>query len=102
MNERTGKEVELDDIVKGYDTGGEYVLQKELDEIAAGRSHFLKIAGFVDLGQVESVFFDRSTRVPWRTKGKDGLLTFHFAGLMRSGTVLLVASVTLLVWDSRP
>ncbi|WP_455771743.1 Ku protein [Streptomyces lavendulae] len=42
VNERTGDEVELSDIVKGYDTGGEYVLvePKELDEIAnlPGRS----------------------------------------------------------------
>lgn len=36
VNERTGNEVQLDDIVKGYDTGDEYVLvePKELDEIA--------------------------------------------------------------------
>lgn len=40
VNERTGDEVQLDDIVKGYDTGGEYVLvePKELDDIAPGRS----------------------------------------------------------------
>lgn len=51
VNERTGDEVELDDIVKAYDTGDEYVLvePKELDEIAPGRSRSLDIAGFVDL-----------------------------------------------------
>ncbi|WTP46053.1 hypothetical protein OG429_39660 [Streptomyces sp. NBC_00190] len=59
MNERTGDEVVLDDIVKGYDTGDEYVLvePKELDEIAPGRSRSLDIAGFVDLDEVDPIFF---------------------------------------------
>ncbi|MFK0223883.1 Ku protein [Streptomyces vinaceus] len=62
INERTGDEVGLDDIVKGYDTGDEYVLvePKELDEIAPGRSRSLDIAGFVDLTDVEPIFFDKT------------------------------------------
>ncbi|MFD3330945.1 Ku protein [Streptomyces sp. NPDC058701] len=62
VNERTGDEVELDDIVKGYDTGGEYVLvePKELDEIAPGRSRSLDIAGFVDLADIEPIYFDKT------------------------------------------
>ncbi|WP_234333884.1 non-homologous end joining protein Ku [Streptomyces lavendulae] len=63
VNERTGKEVELDDIVKGYDTGAdEYVLVEpaELDEIAPGRSRALDITGFVDLDEVEPIFFDKT------------------------------------------
>ncbi|MEW1637569.1 Ku protein [Streptomyces sp. NPDC093801] len=62
VNERTGKEVELDDIVKGFDTGDEYVLvePKELDEIAPGRSRSLEIEGFVDLADVDPIFFDKT------------------------------------------
>ncbi|WP_335755577.1 non-homologous end joining protein Ku [Streptomyces sp. Sge12] len=62
VNERTGDEVDLSDIVKGYDTGGEYVLvePKELDEIAPGRSRSLEIAGFVDLAEVDPIFFDKT------------------------------------------
>ncbi|MFD7094087.1 non-homologous end joining protein Ku [Streptomyces xanthophaeus] len=62
VNERTGDEVQLDDIVKGYDTGDEYVLvePKELDEIAPGRSRSLEIAGFVDLAEVDPIFFDKT------------------------------------------
>ncbi|MEU9083362.1 Ku protein [Streptomyces sp. NPDC048357] len=62
VNERTGDEVELDDIVKGYETGEEYVLvePKELDEIAPGRSRSLDIAGFVDLTEVDPIFFDKT------------------------------------------
>lgn len=61
VNERTGKEVQLDDIVKGYDTGAEYVLvePKELDDIAPGRSRSLEIAGFVDLTDVDRALLDK-------------------------------------------
>ncbi|MFE5862163.1 Ku protein [Streptomyces virginiae] len=60
VNERTGDEVQLEDIVKGYDAGGEYVLVEpnELDEIAPGRSRSL--AGFVDLDEVDPIFFDKT------------------------------------------
>ncbi|MFE9468837.1 Ku protein [Streptomyces virginiae] len=62
VNERTGKEVELEDIVKGYDTGEEYVLVEpnELDDIAPGRSQTLEIAGFVDLAEVDPIFYDKT------------------------------------------
>jgi DNA end-binding protein Ku len=62
VNERTGKEVPLEEIVKGYEIGDEYVLvePKELDDIAPGRSQALEITGFVDLEEVDPVFFDRT------------------------------------------
>ncbi|MGW7053967.1 non-homologous end joining protein Ku [Streptomyces sp. NPDC054887] len=62
VNERTGDEVPLDEIVKGYDAGDEYVLVEpgELEEIAPGRSQAVEITGFVDLEQVEPIFFDKT------------------------------------------
>ncbi|MFE0181151.1 non-homologous end joining protein Ku [Streptomyces olivaceus] len=63
VNERTGKEVEAADIVKGYETGeGEYVVvdPDELDEIAPGRSRTLDITDFVDLDRIEPVYFGRT------------------------------------------
>lgn len=72
VNERTGEEVDLSDIVKGYDTGeGEYVLvePKELDDIAPGRSQSLEIAGFVDLDDIEPIFFDKTYYLGPRGKG---------------------------------
>ncbi|MEU9163936.1 Ku protein [Streptomyces sp. NPDC048424] len=71
VNERTGKEVELDDIVKGYDAGEEYVLVEpaELDDIAPGRSKTLEISGFVDLDEIDPIFFDRTYYVG--PKGKE-------------------------------
>jgi DNA end-binding protein Ku len=63
VNERTGKEVDAGDIVKGYEVGdGEYVVVEpdELDEIAPGRSRTLEITDFVDLDRIEPVYFDRT------------------------------------------
>jgi DNA end-binding protein Ku len=60
VNERTGKQVAFKDIVKGYEVDdGQYVViePEELDEIAPGRSKAIEISGFVDLEQVEPIFF---------------------------------------------
>ncbi|MEU6671956.1 Ku protein [Streptomyces sp. NPDC046727] len=71
VNERTGKEVDSDRIVKGYELEeGEYVVvePEELEEIAPGRSKVIDLAGFVDLHQVEPVYFDRTYYVGPRGK----------------------------------
>ncbi|CAM5282517.1 Ku protein (plasmid) [Streptomyces viridifaciens] len=63
VNERTGKEVDYADIVKGYEvTEGEYVIVEpdELEQISPGRSRTIDIAGFVDLADVDPIFFDRT------------------------------------------
>src|SRR3954469_13480082 len=55
VNERTGKEVEYADIVKGAEVGrGKYVMieQEELDSVAPGRSRSLDIQTFVDLDEI--------------------------------------------------
>ncbi|GGS77234.1 non-homologous end joining protein Ku [Streptomyces cinerochromogenes] len=71
VNERTGKEVDTDRIVKGYEVDeGEYVVvePEELEEIAPGRSKVIDLAGFVDLRRVEPVYFDRTYYVGPRGK----------------------------------
>ncbi|MFF4759271.1 Ku protein [Streptomyces sp. NPDC001292] len=63
VNERTGDEVDTGDIVKGYEIDeGEYVVVEpdELDEIAPGRSRTIDIGDFVDLDDIEPVYFDRT------------------------------------------
>ncbi|MYT28651.1 MULTISPECIES: Ku protein [unclassified Streptomyces] len=62
INERTGKEVDHDDIVKGYEVDGTYVIvePEELDEIAPGKSQVIDIRGFVDVEQIEPVYFART------------------------------------------
>src|SRR6476620_2529966 len=61
VNERTGDEVPVDEIVKGYEIKeDEYLIvePEELDESAPGRTKSLEITGFVDLHQVDPIFFD--------------------------------------------
>ena len=63
VNERTGKEVEYDDIVKGADVGGgEYVMldQEELDAVAPGRSRSLEIDRFVDLDDIDPIYYQKT------------------------------------------
>ncbi|UBI40200.1 MULTISPECIES: non-homologous end joining protein Ku [Streptomyces] len=62
VNERTGEEVPLAEIVKGYDMGDDYVVVEpgELEEIAPGRSKALEISGFVDLDTIDPIYFDKT------------------------------------------
>jgi DNA end-binding protein Ku len=62
VNERTGREVDYDKIVKGHDIGGEYVIveQEELAGVAPGKSRSLEISQFVDLDEVDPIFYQKS------------------------------------------
>ncbi|EHR59165.1 non-homologous end joining protein Ku [Saccharomonospora cyanea] len=63
VNERTGEEVPYDEIVKGYDLGGEeYVIlePQELDEIAPGRSRTIDIDAFVGLEEIDPIYFQKT------------------------------------------
>jgi DNA end-binding protein Ku len=63
INERTGKEVQYSDIVKGKDIGGgEHVIveRDELADIAPGRSRTIDITTFVDLDEIDPIFFQKT------------------------------------------
>jgi DNA end-binding protein Ku len=63
VNERTGKEVEFDDIVKGAEVGGgKYVMldADELDSVAPGRSRSLEIDRFVDLDEIDPIYYQKT------------------------------------------
>ena len=60
VNERTGEDVEYADVVKGYDLGGgEYVIvtPEELESVEPGRSRTIEITDFVDLGEIDPIYF---------------------------------------------
>jgi DNA end-binding protein Ku len=61
VNERTGKEVEAANIVKGVDLGGgEYVILSD-DELASAepqRSRYIEITDFVSLDQIDPVYYN--------------------------------------------
>jgi DNA end-binding protein Ku len=63
VNERTSDEVEYSDVVKGADTGGgHYVMigQDELDSVAPGRSRSMEIRTFVDLDDIDPIYFNKT------------------------------------------
>ena len=72
VNERTGEEVAYQDIVKGYDLGGgEYVLvtPEEIASVAPGRSKTIDVSAFVDLTEIDPVYFDRPYYLAPPSKG---------------------------------
>lgn len=63
VNERTADEVEYSDIVKGAGIGGSnYVVldQEELDSVAPGRSRLMDIHAFVDLDDIDPIYFNKA------------------------------------------
>ncbi|GAA4425939.1 Ku protein [Georgenia halophila] len=63
VNEDTGKEVEYEDIVKGYELdSGDYVIldPEELDEIAPGRTRTIEITDFVDATEIDPLYYQKS------------------------------------------
>jgi DNA end-binding protein Ku len=63
VNERTGREVKLADIVRGREVSkGDYVLvtDEELEAIDPGRSRTIDIGDFVDLAEIDQVYFQKT------------------------------------------
>jgi DNA end-binding protein Ku len=63
VNERTGREVELGDIVRGHEVGkGDYVLitDEELEAVEPGRSRTIDISDFVDLAEIDPIYYRRT------------------------------------------
>jgi DNA end-binding protein Ku len=63
VNERTGKEVDYGDIVKGTEVGGGKLVmleQEELDSVAPGRSKSLDLHAFVDLEEIDPIYYQKS------------------------------------------
>lgn len=60
VNERTGKEVDYAEIVRGAEVGkDEYVMlsDEDLESVAPGKSRSLDISAFVDLSEIDPVYF---------------------------------------------
>ncbi len=76
VSSKTGREVDWDDIVKGYEyEKGKYVLftQEELEQIAPESARAIDVVQFVDAAEVDPIFFEKSyLRRPDR-RGGEGL-----------------------------
>ncbi len=74
VDEASGEEVDAADIVNGFDVGGgEYVVvtREELKEVAPGRSETIEITDFVDLDQIDPVYFRQTYYLAPRGKGAE-------------------------------
>jgi DNA end-binding protein Ku len=63
VNERTGKEVDFGDIVKGAEVSdGDYVMldPDELDSVAPGRSRSLDIHTFVEQSEIDPIYYQKT------------------------------------------
>lgn len=63
VNERTGEKVGLEKIVKGYDLGnGDFVIvtPDELDAISPKRSKTIEVSEFVDLDEIDPIYFSKT------------------------------------------
>lgn len=60
VNEKTGKEVKYEDIVKGYSIEGKYVVldNKDFEKANAVKTKLIEISDFVDAEEIDSVYYD--------------------------------------------
>jgi len=89
INEETGKEVPWDAIVKGYEYDeGSYVLltEKDLEKVSVEMTRTVEIEQFVDLQEIESVYFDRPYYIVPGKGAEKGYMILRNA-LERSGKV---------------
>src|SRR5580693_5348955 len=74
VDEDTGEELSTDDIVNGYPLGGgEYVVvtREEMADAAPGKSELIEIQDFVDLDDIDPIFFRSSYYLAPKGKGAD-------------------------------
>jgi DNA end-binding protein Ku len=74
VDEVTGEELSTEDIVNGYPLGGdEYVVvtREEMSEAAPGKSEIIEIQDFVDLDDIDPIFFRQSYYLAPKGKGAD-------------------------------
>jgi DNA end-binding protein Ku len=60
INEKTGKEVKWESIVKGYLIGSKYVIldDKDFEKANAIKTKVIEISEFVDAGEINSVYYE--------------------------------------------
>ena len=96
VNERTGEEVNYRDIVKGREVDDDtYVLltDDELESVEPGRTRTIDITDFVDLAEVDPIYFQRTYYLSPRGDGADRsyeLLHKAMADTNRAGIATLV------------
>lgn len=86
INENTHKEVPFDQIVKGYLLKDQYVIvdKSDLEKVAPEKTKEIKIDGFIDLVDVNPVYFEKSYYTAPQTKNNKSYALL-LQGLRKSG-----------------
>jgi DNA end-binding protein Ku len=74
VDEETGEEIAAEDIVNGFPLGGgEYVVvtREEMADAAPGKSELIEIQDFVDLEEIDPIYFRQSYYLAPKGKGAD-------------------------------
>jgi DNA end-binding protein Ku len=96
VNERTGQEVPGDRIVRGVDVGdGEYVMvtDDELDASEPERSHEVEVIGFIDLDEIDPVYFRASYYLAPTTGGADKAYALLRAAMQRANKIAIASLI---------
>ena len=96
VNERTGEEVSTDRIVRGVDVGGgEYVMvtDDELEASEPERSHEVEVIGFIDLDEIDPVYFRASYYLAPTSGGADKAYALLRAAMKRSNKVAIASLI---------
>lgn len=90
VNEDTGEEVAYEDIVKGYELeSGEYVLvdPDELDEIAPGRSRTIDITDFVDVTEIDPIYYQKTYYLAPANEAAERAYALLVAAMVEAGRI---------------
>ena len=96
VNERTGEEVATDRIVRGVDVGGgEYVMvtDDELEASEPERSHEVEVIGFIDLDEIDPIYFRASYYLAPTSGGADKAYALLRAAMKRSNKVAIASLI---------
>ena len=89
--EGSDNEVAYGDIVKGYEVAdGRFVIvtPEELESVEPGRSHTIDIEDFVDLAEIDPIYFEKTYYVsPQESAGADKAYALLRAAMERSGKI---------------
>jgi DNA end-binding protein Ku len=90
VDEVTGEELSSEDIVNGYPLGGdEYVVvtREEMSEAAPGKSELIEIQDFVDLDDIDPIFFRQSYYLAPKGKGADRAYSLLLQAMLETNKV---------------
>jgi DNA end-binding protein Ku len=96
VNERTGEEVSQDRIVRGFDLGGgEYVIlsDEELESAEPKKSRQIEISDFVDISDIDPVFYRSSYYLAPEGEGADKAYALLRQAMGEAGKIAIASLV---------